>query len=918
MLKPQVQHSHCGQTLFLLNKPFIHGNDINSPFPVSLTPSLLVPTKNNKNKNLRVAFSPGNIKSSLFFKKKNTTKVVANVTVQRVTPKIWKLQLSERAQDRKDKLQDLLGIASFSLELVSAKKDPETGQVRRVKVFPTRDDLNIFDNEDRYEAKIDIPNDFGEVGAIIVENDYEREIYIKDILLQNLPSGAQTINFSCNSWVQSKRDVPPGQQTRIFFSDKSYLPWQTPSGVTLLRKEALERLRGNGQGERKEYERIYDYDVYNDLGEPDKSDDLKRPVLGGKEHPYPRRCRTGRPPTKKEKFSESRSNDFYVPRDESFAEVKQDDFSLKTLYSLTHAVIPFLKDALIDENFPYFTAIDVLYDEGIPIPPNKSGDLKQMLKNVNARIYKAVSDADDFLQFEQPPTMDMDKFFWFRDEEFARQTLAGLNPCCIQLLKEWPLTSTLDPAVYGSPKSKITPEIVDPQIKAYGYNSVTQAIRDKKVYILDYHDVLLPYVSKVRQLKGRTLYGSRTLFFLTPYGTLLPLAIELTRPPIEGKPQWKEVYTPFNNWHSTDIWLWRLAKSHVLAHDSGVHQLVSHWLRTHCAVEPYIIATNRQLSAMHPINRLLKPHFRYTMEINALARQRLINADGVIESAFAPGKYSIELSSAIYGAQWRFDLQALPADLISRGLAVEDKSSKHGLRLTIEDYPYANDGLLIWDSIKQWVSDYVNHYYSNSSEVERDEELQAWWTEIKTKGHPDKEEGWPDLKTREDLIDIVTNIAWTASGHHAAVNFGQYAYAGYFPNRPTITRTNMPSEEKQYKPQIWQDFKQKPEDALLKCFPTQFQAAETVAVLDVLSTHSPDEEYLGDKMETAWGADPVIEAAFKRFNGRMNDIEHIIDERNANEDLRNRHGAGILAYELLKPFSDKGVTNKGVPYSISI
>lgn len=253
-------------------------------------------------------------------------------------------------------------------------------------------------------------------------------------------------------------------------------------------------------------------------------------------------------------------------------------------------------------------------------------------------------------------------------------------------------------------------------------------------------------------------------------------------------------------------------------------------------------------------------------------------------------------------------------------MAVEDKSSEHGLRLTIEDYPYANDGLLIWDSIKQWVTEYVNHYYSNSSEVESDEELQAWWTEIRTVGHADKKDspGWPDLKTREDLIDIVTNIAWTASGHHAAVNFGQYAYAGYFPNRPTITRTNMPSEEKLDKPEVWKAFKEHPEDTLLKCFPTQFQAAKTVAVLDVLSTHSPDEEYLGQKMETAWGADPVIVNAFNRFKGRMEEIEHIIDKKNADEDLRNRHGAGILAYELLKPFSGPGVTNKGIPYSISI
>ena len=93
--------------------------------------------------------------------------------------------------------------------------------------------------------------------------------------------------------------------------------------------------------------------------------------------------------------------------------------------------------------------------------------------------------------------------------------------------------------------------------------------------MLDYHDLFLPYVSKVREIKGTTLYGSRTIFFLTNQGTLKPLAIELTRPPMDGKPQWKQVFTAAC--YSTDLWLWRLAKAHVLAHDSGYHELVSHW-----------------------------------------------------------------------------------------------------------------------------------------------------------------------------------------------------------------------------------------------------------------------------------------------------------------------------------------------------
>jgi lipoxygenase len=91
-----------------------------------------------------------------------------------------------------------------------------------------------------------------------------------------------------------------------------------------------------------------------------------------------------------------------------------------------------------------------------------------------------------------------------------------------------------------------------------------------------------------------------------------------------------------------------------------------------------------------------------------------------------------------------------------------------------------------------------------------------------------------------------------------------------------------------------------------------------MAVLDILSNHSPDEEYLGEKMEPSWAEDPFIKTAFERFNGRLKELEQIIDERNSNNDFKNRVGAGIVPYELLKPFSQPGVTGKGVPYSVSI
>lgn len=825
--------------------------------------------------------------------------------------KKMKEKITDKIEDQWESLMNGIG-RGILIQLISQDIDPVTKSGKFAESYvrgwlsKPSDHPHIVE----YAASFTVPHDFGRPGAIIITNLLDKEIHLVQIVVHGFNEGP--LFFSANTWIHSHKDNP---ESRIIFQNQAYLPSQTPPGIKDLRREDLLNIRGNGKGERKLHEQIYDYDVYNDLGNPDKSEDFARPLIGGKERPYPRRCRTGRGSTKKDPYAESRiekPHPVYVPRDETFEEIKQNTFSAGRLKALLHNLVPLIAATLSSSDIPFtnFTDIDKLYKDGVVLNDDKDSQKNKFLSETLDKVFSV---SKRLLKYEIPAIIRRDRFAWLRDNEFARQAFAGVNPVNIELLREFPIVSKLDPDVYGPPDSAITRDLIEQELNGM---SVEEAIQDKRLFILDYHDMLLPFIGKMNSLPGRKAYASRTLFFYTGRGVLKPIIIELSLPPTPSSPRNKRIFSHGHD--ATNHWIWNLAKAHVCSNDAGIHQLVNHWLRTHACMEPYIIATHRQLSSMHPIYKLLHPHMRYTLEINALARQSLINGGGVIEACFSPGRYSMEISSAAYKSMWRFDMEALPADLIRRGMAVEATSMPLGVKLVIEDYPYAADGLLIWSAIKEYVESYVEYYYSEPNSVTSDVELQGWWDEIKNKGHPDKknEPWWPKLVTKEDLSVILTTMIWTASGQHAAINFGQYPFGGYVPNRPTLMRKLIPHEDDP----SYENFILHPEYTFLASLPTQLQATKVMAVQDTLSTHSADEEYMYQLHEIQRFSinDHEVLNIFERFCAKLKEIEDIINQRNKDIRLKNRSGAGVPPYELLLPTSGPGVTCRGIPNSISI
>lgn len=80
-----------------------------------------------------------------------------------------------------------------------------------MKAYARYDALDFDINVYTYKCDFDIPTDFGEIGAVMVENEYSKKIFFKNIVLNN------DVTFTCNSWVHSKYD---NSEKRIFFTDK--------------------------------------------------------------------------------------------------------------------------------------------------------------------------------------------------------------------------------------------------------------------------------------------------------------------------------------------------------------------------------------------------------------------------------------------------------------------------------------------------------------------------------------------------------------------------------------------------------------------------------------------------------------------------------------------------------------------------
>lgn len=435
------------------------------------------------------------------------------------------------------------------------------------------------------------------------------------------------------------------------------------------------------------------------------------------------------------------------------------------------------------------------------------------------------------------------------DDSFSEQRLCGVNPLVLRQIKQIP------------PGFAFTIQELRDQ---FGDSiNLEEKLANGNLYVADYTS--LAFVKGGTYERGKKFLPTPIAFFcwrssgFSDRGQLVPIAIQIN--PAAGKQS--QLITPFD-----DPLIWFHAKLCVQIADANHHEMSSHLCRTHFVMEPFAIVTARQLAENHPLNLLLKPHFRFMLANNELGRQRLVNRGGPVDELLAGTlQESLQIVVNAY-EEWSLDKFALPTELKNRG--VDDVNN-------LPHYPYRDDGMLLWNVIKKFVSEYLQIYYKTPQDFTADFELQAWAQELVSKSGGRVKGVSSTIETLEQLVDIATAVIFTCGPQHSAVNYPQYEYMTFMPNMPLAA----------YK-QITPEGTIPDRKNLISYLPPPKQTADQLTVLFILAAYRYDRlGYYDDKFEDQEAQDLIV-----TFQQNLNGVERQIELNNKSR---------LIDYSYLKP-----------------
>uniref|UniRef100_A0A673A7N2 Hydroperoxide isomerase ALOXE3-like n=1 Tax=Sphaeramia orbicularis TaxID=375764 RepID=A0A673A7N2_9TELE len=420
---------------------------------------------------------------------------------------------------------------------------------------------------------------------------------------------------------------------------------------------------------------------------------------------------------------------------------------------------------------------------------------------------------------------------WMDDDFYGYQFLNAINPNVIKRCSELP------------PNFPVTNEMVQPFLEKG--SSLKKEIEKGNIFLYDQKmmDGIPPRLHNDEPLH---VTPGLCLLYLNKDNKLMPIAIQLQQQPSETNP----IFLPSDS--ETD---WLLAKMFIKNADLMEHQSVQHLTKTHFLGETYAVSTLRNLPVIHPIYKLLIPHFRFNLHINIAARKTLFGPTQPFGLSTAGYDGMIELMRRGL-SEVTFSSLCLPDDITARGLG------------SVPNFYYRDDGLRLWDIVNRFVKAMVEFYYPSDDDVRKDSELQDWINEIFTHGVLENKASGTVLNPLSDLLNNSLHIL--VSAHHAAVNNGQYDYQFFVPNGSLLLLKPPPTTKGQSNM-----------TTVLEAFPT---VGVTVSIASLKSFVSFLQVVLGQYPQERFDETEPKEI-IKRFQAELSLLSEHITARNSKLDV---------------------------------
>lgn len=337
---------------------------------------------------------------------------------------------------------------------------------------------------------------------------------------------------------------------------------------------------------------------------------------------------------------------------------------------------------------------------------------------------------------------------WESDEFFSKMRLSGVNPVLLNKIDKIPANFNID-------RTRLAKSLENGATLESGLTA-------GRFYLEDYTIMEGVCVSK----KGDTIFAGLALHYVDYRGVLVPVAIQLN---LEGD------NTNLGTYYPDDGDAWLFAKIATQLSYALHHQVVTHLLKTHLFIEVWTIAMHRNFLPDHPLYIMLESHLQRTMAINYEAREILLPV--IIDEITSIGVVGSRLLADRVYRSYNFTQGNLKTDLKNRGVwnPEDDKQALPG-------YDYRDFGLQIYDAMEHYSQGIVDAFYIDDAAVMSDAALFAFAKDVNQGG---KMIGFPSpIKTKEDLVNVVTMIMFTCSAQHASVNYIQYEYLSYIPSAP--------------------------------------------------------------------------------------------------------------------------------------